>query len=111
MPRFIAPEKREAGLGVGICKYKWVDTISGESLFWEGVERMHIKQEGHTLCIDGVGSRVWLHPISKELHREEGPAVEMTSGFKAWYIDGQLKGVQYSRPSELLQTEDFDSIF
>ena len=33
------------------------------------------------------GDRYWSNK-DKQLHREDGPAVEFASGYKAWYING-----------------------
>lgn len=38
----------------------------------------------------GDGTRVWLDD-RMEPHREEGPAVECSSGDKGWYVHGYLK--------------------
>jgi hypothetical protein len=39
------------------------------------------------LTISENGDKCWMLPKGT-LHREDGPAVEHTNGFKAWYING-----------------------
>lgn len=39
--------------------------------------------------IDSEGNKRWGNS-NKELHREDGPAMEALDGYKAWYINGKL---------------------
>jgi hypothetical protein len=39
-------------------------------------------------CVkDKDGDKFWY--FNGELHREDGPALEFTSGYKCWYINGE----------------------
>jgi hypothetical protein len=40
------------------------------------------------LNVDPDGTKWWV--IDNHLHREDGPAVEHSSGNKSWYINGKL---------------------
>jgi len=44
----------------------------------------------YTVKIDSAGSVWWYKPGTEILHRLDGPAVEYTNGFTAWYQDGKL---------------------
>ena len=39
----------------------------------------------YTVKVDGNGSKSWY--LNGKLHREDGPAIEYSSGFKAWYLN------------------------
>jgi len=39
--------------------------------------------------IDADGTKRWYNSKGK-LHRKDGPAIEWTDGYKAWYINGKL---------------------
>jgi hypothetical protein len=41
--------------------------------------------------VDRHGNKFW--KLNGELHREDGPAIEYTSGYKAWYLNGKLHRV------------------
>ena len=46
--------------------------------------------EGHTCCrIYLDGSKEWF--LNGQRHREDGPAIEWASGYKAWYINGKYQ--------------------
>ena len=38
--------------------------------------------------IDSSGSKFWR--LNGKLHREDGPAVELSNGDKSWYINGKF---------------------
>ena len=40
------------------------------------------------LTVYSDGYKVWCQ--NNELHREDGPAVEWTNGYKEWYINGEF---------------------
>lgn len=42
----------------------------------------------YTVTVDN-GLTVWRKEGTKDLHREDGPAVELSSGYKEWYKDGK----------------------
>ena len=52
-----------------------------------GEEAMKDKLEATYYYKDGTTSSE--HDTSKQLHRENGPAVEWTNGDKFWYLDGR----------------------
>ena len=37
-------------------------------------------------CINRYGNRRWY--LNGQLHRENGPAAEFTSGYRGWYLNG-----------------------
>ena len=41
------------------------------------------------LTIDERGTKMWRLP-NGSFHREDGPAIEDTQGYKAWWINGEL---------------------
>ena len=41
------------------------------------------------LIIDERGTKMWRLP-NGSFHREDGPAIEDTQGYKAWWINGEL---------------------
>jgi len=43
-----------------------------------------------TLDIDSYGTKRYLFPDAKTLHREDGPAVEYSNGHKEWHLNGNL---------------------
>ena len=40
------------------------------------------------MTVDKDGTKIW--KLNGELHREDGPAVELMDGTKHWYINGKL---------------------
>lgn len=42
----------------------------------------------YTVEVHPSGSKYWL--LNKQLHREDGPAIERINGDKFWYLNGQL---------------------
>ena len=42
----------------------------------------------YTVKVDSNGDRFW-HNEKNQLHREDGPAVEYTNGYKSWWINGK----------------------
>jgi hypothetical protein len=49
-----------------------------------------------TKVIDAAGNISWLNNSNK-LHREDGPAIECTDGYKEWWVNGE----RYSEESFL----------
>jgi hypothetical protein len=46
--------------------------------------------------IDSDGNKFWyLNGNTLKLHRADGPAVEMVSGRKDWYLDGDLRRTEW----------------
>ena len=41
------------------------------------------------IVIDENGNKFWMLPNTSIFHREDGPAAELNSGDKHWYINGQ----------------------
>jgi hypothetical protein len=41
------------------------------------------------MTIDEKGNKHWMLPNTSMLHRENGPAAELSNGDKHWYINGQ----------------------
>jgi len=53
---------------------------------------------GQTLQADnwGAGDKVW--SLNGNLHREDGPAIEISNGRKEWYLNGkQLTEAQFNQ--------------
>ena len=47
--------------------------------------------EIYTVTVDSDGTTEWYKDSDrKTLHREDGPAVKLTNGYKAYYINGEL---------------------
>jgi len=45
--------------------------------------------KNNPICkIDEYGTKRWY--LNDKLHREDGPAVEFTSGSKCWYLNGEI---------------------
>ena len=43
----------------------------------------------YKVTVDNGGTIRW-HNERGQLHREDGPAVELANGYKAWYLNGQF---------------------
>ena len=41
----------------------------------------------YTVKVHDSGDKYWY--LNGKLHREDGPAIEYSDGYKAWYIDGK----------------------
>ena len=39
-------------------------------------------------CVDGDGDKHWI--LNGQLHRENGPAIEYTNGYRSWCLNGKL---------------------
>tara|TARA_B100001059_G_scaffold181998_1_gene183074 strand:+ start:4815 stop:5105 length:291 start_codon:yes stop_codon:yes gene_type:complete len=40
----------------------------------------------YNVTVDEKGSKAWY--LNNQLHREDGPTIEMADGTKAWYLNG-----------------------
>jgi hypothetical protein len=52
-----------------------------------------MRDEGSSLTIDAYGDSVWRNKRGK-LHRLDGPAIEATDGYKAWYQNGEFHRIE-----------------
>ena len=41
---------------------------------------------GYNVIVHDNGDRFWY--LNDELHREDGPAVELSNGYKEWFLNG-----------------------
>jgi hypothetical protein len=55
------------------------------------------------LVIDKQGTKVWELPNGLR-HRQDGPAVELIGGYKAWYING----LRHRKDGPAIEWEDGD---
>lgn len=43
----------------------------------------------YKVTVDGNGTIRWYKEGTETFHREDGPAIEYTNGFKFWYLNGE----------------------
>ena len=52
--------------------------------------------------VDSSGTR-WYYNSAGQLHRDEGPAVECTNGYKRWFIHGvEMTEAEFNQAVKLL---------
>ena len=66
-------------------EYKVVVNSKGTIWYKLGTDVIH-REDGPAID-DSHGYKVWY--LNGELHREDGPAVEYSDGYKAWYLNGK----------------------
>ena len=62
--------------------------MNERDLIFEQYKLIKEAEEQPIMKVDAEGNKFWMLP-NGELHREDGPAIELTNGGKEWWVNGK----------------------